>query len=87
MSGRVQQEEECERKGIACERIAGKLAAEDTYRRVYSDLAAKWRENAAGIAAAKRRETNVLRDFRRRVAGEDTARAGLTFVCRNALAI
>jgi hypothetical protein len=55
MSGRVQQEEECERKGIACERIAGKLAAEDTYRRVYSDLAAKWRENAAGIAAAKRR--------------------------------
>lgn len=42
-------------KAVACERIAGKLAAEHTYRRVYSDLAAKWREKAAGIAAAKRR--------------------------------
>jgi hypothetical protein len=28
-------------KAIAGERIAGKLAAEDTYRRVYSDLAAR----------------------------------------------
>ena len=50
------QEEECELKAIECERIAANLADEDEpFRRIHLDLAAKWREKAAGIAASQRR--------------------------------
>jgi len=51
------QQEECEQKAAECERIAAILADKDDepLRRIHLDLAAKWREKAAGIAAAKRR--------------------------------
>jgi hypothetical protein len=56
MSERVQQEEECELKALECERIAAGLATKDEpFHRIHLDLAAKWREKAAGIAAARRR--------------------------------
>jgi hypothetical protein len=56
MSEGVRQEEQCEQKAIECERIAAKLPPEDhPFRRMYVDLAAKWREKASFIAADRRR--------------------------------
>ena len=51
------QQQECEQKAAECERIAANLANKDDepFRRIHLDLAAKWREKAAGIAAARRR--------------------------------
>ena len=51
------QQEECAQKAAECERIAANLANKDDepFRRIHLDLAAKWREKAAGIAAAERR--------------------------------
>jgi hypothetical protein len=49
-------EQECEQKGVDCQRIVAKLAAKNPFHRVYLDLAAKWREKEAGIAAVKWRE-------------------------------
>jgi hypothetical protein len=49
-------EEECEPKALECERIAAELAAKnEPFHRIHLDLAAKWREKAMGIAAARRR--------------------------------
>jgi hypothetical protein len=56
MSNALQQEEECELKALECERIAAELAGKDEpFHRIHLDLAAKWREKAAGMAAARRR--------------------------------
>jgi hypothetical protein len=57
MSEGIQQQEECEQKAAECERIAANLAdkGDEAFRRLHLDLAAKWREKAAGIAAAARR--------------------------------
>ena len=49
-------EEEYELKALECERVAAELAAKDQpLHRIHLDLAAKWREKAMGIAAARRR--------------------------------
>jgi hypothetical protein len=56
MSNAPQQEEECELKALECERIAAELAGKDEpFHRIHLDLAAKWREKAAGMAGARRR--------------------------------
>ena len=48
--------EECELKALECETIASSLAAEDDpLRRIYQDLAAKWREKAQHLSADQRR--------------------------------
>jgi hypothetical protein len=72
MSERVQQEEECELKALECERIAaGSATKDEPFHRIHLDLAAKWREKAAGIGA----EANLLFDYRRRIAREDAPEA------------
>jgi hypothetical protein len=44
--------EECELKALECETIASSLAAEDDpLRRIYQDLATKWREKAQHLSA------------------------------------
>jgi hypothetical protein len=46
---------ECEQKGVKCGRIAANLPDQgELVRRIHLDLAAKWRERAAGIAAMRR---------------------------------
>jgi hypothetical protein len=56
MSEGVQQEEQCEQKAVECELIAAKLPPEEEpFRRIHLDLAAKWREKSAQIAADRRR--------------------------------
>jgi hypothetical protein len=52
----IVREEDCERKALG-ERIAAKLAGENQFRRVYLELAAKWREKAEIV---KRRRTQHL---------------------------
>jgi hypothetical protein len=48
--------EECELKALECETIASSLAAEDDpLRRIYQDLATKWREKAQHLSADQRR--------------------------------
>jgi hypothetical protein len=53
--------EECELKALECERIASSLAAEDDpLRRIYEDLATKWREKARHLSADQRRRNGYL---------------------------
>jgi hypothetical protein len=48
--------EECELKALECECIASSLAAEyDPLRRIYQDLATKWREKARHLSADQQR--------------------------------
>lgn len=48
--------ESCELKAVECERIAAALPSEDdSFRRIYMDLASKWRERAQQIAVLRRR--------------------------------
>ena len=48
--------EECELKALECECIASSLAAEyDPLRRIYQDLATKWREKARHVYADQQR--------------------------------
>jgi len=50
--------ETCEIKAAECERIAANMRPEDEpLRRIYADLAAKWRERAQQIAALQRRQS------------------------------
>jgi hypothetical protein len=48
-----------------------------------------WRQNGAKgrrVLPPCGAETNVLLECRTRIAGEDAARGGLVFICRNAVA-
>lgn len=87
MSEGVQQEEQYEQKAIECERVAAKLPPEDQpFRRMYLDLAANGARKRRSLPPIGDAETSALLQCRRRIAGEDAARGGLVFVCRNALA-
>jgi hypothetical protein len=71
-----------------CPRGRGRLPSWLTSRsgpraRTWRRSGARRRQALPPLACA---EANLLRDFRRRAAGEDAARGGLVFVCRNALA-
>jgi len=45
--------ESCELKAVECEHIAAKMP-DEPFRRIYLDLAAKWRERAEQITALQR---------------------------------
>jgi len=50
--------ESCELKAAECERMAAKMGPEsEPFRRIYLDLAAKWRERAQQITALQRRRS------------------------------
>ena len=48
--------ESCELKAAECEHIAAKMP-DEPFRRIYLDLAAKWRERAQQITALQRRRS------------------------------